>query len=137
VEVSAPPHQGGEGDQREPEGGSKRRPIGPGTGPGEQHRLGQRPGDRPATCHGSLYTLPAALAEVEATGGTLGDLLTAVVLGYEVVTRVARAYRPPVPLALHPHATLSRSGRPRPSPPPGGSPRPSSPTPCCRPRRCR
>ncbi|MGD9985971.1 MmgE/PrpD family protein [Pseudonocardia sp.] len=67
-------------------------------------------GYRPATCHGSLYALPAALAEVEATGGTLGDLLRAHVLGYEVVTRVARAYRPPVPLALHPHATLSPIG---------------------------
>ncbi|GEL25381.1 hypothetical protein PSU4_43350 [Pseudonocardia sulfidoxydans NBRC 16205] len=67
-------------------------------------------GYRPATCHGSLYSLPAALAEVEATGGTLGDLLRAHVLGYEVVTRVARAYRPPVPLALHPHATLSPIG---------------------------
>lgn len=67
-------------------------------------------GYRPATCHGSLYSLPAALAEVEAGGGTLGDLLRAHVLGYEVVTRVARAYRPPVPLALHPHATLSPIG---------------------------
>ncbi|GAY09795.1 MmgE/PrpD family protein [Pseudonocardia sp. N23] len=67
-------------------------------------------GYRPATCHGSLYSLPAALAEVEATGGTLGDLLRAHVLGYEVVTRVARAYRPPLPLVLHPHATLSPIG---------------------------
>jgi 2-methylcitrate dehydratase PrpD len=67
-------------------------------------------GYRPATCHGSLYTLPAAMAETEATGGSLGDLLTAVVIGYEVVTRVARAYRPPLPLVLHPHATLSPIG---------------------------
>ncbi|PXY18213.1 MmgE/PrpD family protein [Prauserella flavalba] len=67
-------------------------------------------GYRPATCHGSLYTLPAALAEVEATGGTLGDLLAAVVVGYEVVARIARAYRPPLPLVLHPHATLSPIG---------------------------
>ncbi|MCE3551470.1 MmgE/PrpD family protein [Pseudonocardia sp. RS11V-5] len=67
-------------------------------------------GYRPATCHGSLYTLPAALAETEAAGGTLGDLLTAVAVGYEVVTRVARAYRPPLPLVLHPHATLSPIG---------------------------
>ncbi|GAA2865966.1 MmgE/PrpD family protein [Pseudonocardia halophobica] len=67
-------------------------------------------GYRPATCHGSLYTLPAALAETEAAGGSLGDLLTAVVVGYEVVTRIARAYRPPLPLVLHPHATLSPIG---------------------------
>ncbi|MBK1783640.1 MmgE/PrpD family protein [Prauserella cavernicola] len=67
-------------------------------------------GYRPATCHGSLYTLPSALAEVEAEGGTFGDLLVALVTGYEVVTRVARAYRPPLPLVRHPHATLSPIG---------------------------
>lgn len=67
-------------------------------------------GYRPATCHGSLYTLPAALAETEATGGTLGDLLGAMVIGYEVVTRIACAYRPPLPMVLHPHATLSPIG---------------------------
>ncbi|MEU1981867.1 MmgE/PrpD family protein [Nocardia sp. NPDC019395] len=67
-------------------------------------------GYRPATCHGSLYTLPAALAEIETTGGTLRDLLRSVAIGYEVVTRIARAYRPPLPLVLHPHATLSPIG---------------------------
>lgn len=67
-------------------------------------------GYRPATCHGSLYTLPTALAEVEARDGTLGDLLVALVVGYEVVTRVAKAYRPPQPLVHHPHATLSPIG---------------------------
>jgi 2-methylcitrate dehydratase PrpD len=67
-------------------------------------------GYRPATCHGSLYALPTALAEVEANSGNLGDLLVATVLGYEVVTRIARAYRPPLPLVLHPHATLSPIG---------------------------
>ncbi|NKQ51768.1 MmgE/PrpD family protein [Amycolatopsis sp. K13G38] len=67
-------------------------------------------GYRPATCHGSLYTLPVALAETEAEGATLGDLLGALVVGYEVVTRIARAYRPPLPLVLHPHATLSPIG---------------------------
>ena len=67
-------------------------------------------GYRPATCHGSLYTLPTALAEVEATNGSVGDLLIALVTGYEVVTRVARAYRPPLPLSRHPHASLSPIG---------------------------
>lgn len=67
-------------------------------------------GYRLATCHGSLYTLPSALAELEASGGTVGELLTALVSSYEVVTRVARAYRPPLPLAAHPHATLSPLG---------------------------
>jgi 2-methylcitrate dehydratase PrpD len=67
-------------------------------------------GYRLATCHGSLYTLPSALAELESNGGTVGDLVTALVCSYEVVTRVARAYRPPLPLAAHPHATLSPLG---------------------------
>ena len=67
-------------------------------------------GYRLATCHGSLYTLPSALAELEASGGTMGDVIVALVVSYEVVTRVARAYRPPLPLAAHPHATLSPLG---------------------------
>ena len=67
-------------------------------------------GYRLATCHGSLYTLPSALAEIESSEGSVGDLITALVCSYEVVTRVARAYRPPLPLAAHPHATLSPLG---------------------------
>lgn len=67
-------------------------------------------GYRLATCHGSLYTLPSALAELESSGGNVGDLITALACSYEVVTRVARAYRPPLPLAAHPHATLSPLG---------------------------
>lgn len=67
-------------------------------------------GYRPATCHGSLYTLPTALAEVEARHGTVGDLLRGLVVGYETCTRIARVYRPPVPLVRHPHASLSPIG---------------------------
>src|SRR5690606_38034307 len=46
----------------------------------------------------------------KATNGSVGDLLVALVTGYEVVTRVARAYRPPLPLSRHPHASLSPIG---------------------------
>lgn len=67
-------------------------------------------GYRPATCHGGLYALPAGMAEVEASHGTVGDLLVAVVASYEVSTGYARVIRPPRPLALHPHATLSPLG---------------------------
>ncbi len=67
-------------------------------------------GYRPATCHGGLYTLPAAMAEGEAAGATVGQLLEAVVIGYEVVTAVARLLPAPRPLLLHPHATLSPIG---------------------------
>jgi 2-methylcitrate dehydratase PrpD len=67
-------------------------------------------GYRPATCHGGLYTLPAAMAECEAAGATLGDLLESVIVGYEFVTAVARLLPAPRPLLLHPHATLSPIG---------------------------
>lgn len=67
-------------------------------------------GYRPATCHGGLYALPAAMAEVEARHGSLGELLTGLVAGYEVSTAYARALRPPRPLAFHPHATMAPLG---------------------------
>ncbi len=67
-------------------------------------------GYRRATCHGGLYTVPAALAECQAEGATLGRTLTAIVTGYEVATRLARAYPAPRPPVLHPHATLAPVG---------------------------
>lgn len=67
-------------------------------------------GYRPATCHGGLYALPAAMAEVEARGGTVGELLTALVAGYEVSTSYARVMRPPRPFTFHPHATMAPVG---------------------------
>lgn len=67
-------------------------------------------GYRPATCHGGLYALPAAMAETEAVGGSLDELLGGIVVGYEVATAVARAFPSPRPLQLHPHATLSPVG---------------------------
>ncbi|NRQ48844.1 MmgE/PrpD family protein [Aeromicrobium stalagmiti] len=67
-------------------------------------------GYRPATCHGGLYTVPAVVAEAEATGATVEEVLAAVVVGYEVVTAFARAFPAPRPLVLHPHATLSPIG---------------------------
>lgn len=67
-------------------------------------------GYRPATCHGGLYALPAAMAEVEAEQGTLGDLLRALVAGYEVSTSYARVLPATRPFALHPHATMAPVG---------------------------
>lgn len=49
-------------------------------------------GYRPVPCHAGLYVLPALLAHAEATGLSCQDLLRALVLGYEVVTRVARSF---------------------------------------------
>lgn len=67
-------------------------------------------GYRPATCHGGLYTVPAVIAEAEATGRSVAEVLAAVIVGYEVVTAFARAFPAPRPLVLHPHATLSPIG---------------------------
>ena len=51
-------------------------------------------GYRPAPCHAGLYVLPALLAEAEARNLPFAELLRALVLGYEIATRVARAWTP-------------------------------------------
>jgi|DEB0MinimDraft_12_1074336.scaffolds.fasta_scaffold02638_6 2-methylcitrate dehydratase PrpD len=67
-------------------------------------------GYRPATCHGGLYALPAAMAEAESSGADIAQVLRAVVVGYEVSTAHARLYRPTASLVLHPHAVFSSLG---------------------------
>ncbi len=49
-------------------------------------------GYRITPCHAGLYVLPALLAEAEARNLAFGEMLRALVLGYEIVTRVARAW---------------------------------------------
>ncbi len=51
-------------------------------------------GYRLTPCHAGLYVLPALLAEAEARNLALAELLRALVLGYELVTRVARSFAP-------------------------------------------
>lgn len=67
-------------------------------------------GYRPATCHAGLYTLPAVMAEVEMQQGRVSDVFRGLLAGYEVATAYARAFTPPKPFRLHPHATLSTIG---------------------------
>ncbi|QIG43186.1 MmgE/PrpD family protein [Nocardioides anomalus] len=67
-------------------------------------------GYRPAPCHGGLYAVPAALAEAEATGARVDDLLSALVVGYELAAAVAEAFPPAPALELHPHAALAPVG---------------------------
>jgi 2-methylcitrate dehydratase PrpD len=67
-------------------------------------------GYRRAGCHGALYTLPAVFAEAEAEGRLLTEVVDALVVGYEIVTGVARHVRPELAAALHPHALLSPLG---------------------------
>lgn len=66
-------------------------------------------GYRLTTCHAGLYTLPALLAEAEATDLTTEDVLRCLVVAYEVTTRFARAF-PGTTRALHPHACFSAIG---------------------------
>ncbi len=51
-------------------------------------------GYRMTPCHAGLYTVPALLAEAEASQLGLEEMLRALVLGYEIVTRVARTFTP-------------------------------------------
>ena len=51
-------------------------------------------GYRLTPCHAGLYVLPALLAEAEAANLAFSETLRSLVLGYEIVTRVARAWTP-------------------------------------------
>lgn len=66
-------------------------------------------GYRRATCHAGLYTIPALIAEAEASGVSTRSMVRSLVLGYEIVARFARAF-PPRSLVLHPHASLAAVG---------------------------
>lgn len=66
-------------------------------------------GYRRVICHAGIYTLPAVIAEAEATGATAEEVLRALLLGYETAARVARAFTFPN-LVLHPHGSLAAIG---------------------------
>ena len=51
-------------------------------------------GYRVTPCHAGLYVIPALLAEAEAANLRFEDMLRALVLGYEFVTRIARSWTP-------------------------------------------
>ena len=66
-------------------------------------------GFRNASCHGGAYTIPALLAEAEAQGRSVDDVLRALAVAYEVTTRFALAYPFPV-FNVHPHAAFAAIG---------------------------
>jgi 2-methylcitrate dehydratase PrpD len=66
-------------------------------------------GFRNASCHGGAYTIPALLAEAEAQGRTVEEVLRALALAYEVTTRFALAFPFPV-FNVHPHAAFATIG---------------------------
>jgi 2-methylcitrate dehydratase PrpD len=51
-------------------------------------------GYRLAPCHAGLYVVPSLLAECEARDVAFGDMLRALVVAYEIVTRIARTWTP-------------------------------------------
>ena len=67
-------------------------------------------GYRKAVCHAALCTLPALLAEAEAEGLSLAEMLRCAVVSYEFTTRVARCWTFSTPLVHHPHATFAALG---------------------------
>ena len=66
-------------------------------------------GFRNASCHAGAYTIPALLAEAEAGGLAVEQVLRAIAIAYEVTTRFALAY--PFPgFYVHPHAAFATIG---------------------------
>lgn len=66
-------------------------------------------GFRRTICHAGIYVLPALLAEAQALGLRYTQVLRALVLAYEVVTRIAMSFRFAQP-AVHGHALWSSIG---------------------------
>jgi 2-methylcitrate dehydratase PrpD len=66
-------------------------------------------GYRPVPCHAGLHVLPALLADAEATDRPVRDVLAALALGYEIVTRIARCWNAPA-LVVHTHAQYCAVG---------------------------
>lgn len=66
-------------------------------------------GFRNASCHAGAYTIPALLAESEARGRSVDEVLRALAIAYEVTTRLALAF--PFPsFTVHPHAAFATIG---------------------------
>jgi 2-methylcitrate dehydratase PrpD len=66
-------------------------------------------GYRKTLCHAGIYCIPALLAEAEAGSATTQNLLRALVIGYESITRIARTFTDPS-LTLHTHGSLAAVG---------------------------
>lgn len=66
-------------------------------------------GFRNASCHAGAYTIPALLAEAEARGLSVDQVLRTLAVAYEVTTRFALAF--PFPsFNVHPHAAFATIG---------------------------
>ena len=66
-------------------------------------------GFRNASCHAGAYTIPALLAEAEARGLSVEEVVRCLALAYEVTTRFALAFPFPT-FTVHPHAAFATIG---------------------------
>jgi len=66
-------------------------------------------GYRKVPCHAGLYILPALMAEAEASDASVDEVLRAIVIAYELVTRVARGWKVRE-LNMHSHARYGAIG---------------------------
>jgi 2-methylcitrate dehydratase PrpD len=66
-------------------------------------------GFRAAPCHAGAYALPALLAEAEASGATVDDVLRTLAIAYEITARFALAF-PFKIMTVHPHAAFATVG---------------------------
>ena len=66
-------------------------------------------GYRLAPCHAGAYILPALLADAEAQGASVADLLHTLAIAYEITGRFARAF-PFSAMTVHPHAAFATVG---------------------------
>ena len=66
-------------------------------------------GYRAVPCHAGAYLLAALLAEAEAGGASVAEVLDALAIAYEVTIRIAHAF-PFSPLNVHPHAAFATIG---------------------------
>ena len=66
-------------------------------------------GFRAAPCHAGAYALPALLAEAEASGAMVDDVLRTLAIAYEITARFALAF-PFKIMTVHPHAAFATIG---------------------------
>ena len=66
-------------------------------------------GFRPVPCHAGLYVLPALMSQAQADDLSCQEMLRALVLGYEIVTRVARSFDV-APVVMQSHGRYAALG---------------------------
>jgi len=66
-------------------------------------------GYRLTPCHAGLYVLPALLAQAETDGTSTQEMLTTLIVSYEVITRIARTF-PQQPSVMQSHGRFAAIG---------------------------